>query len=167
MPVCSKCGSMQPDGAVFCGNCGTELQAQTEKRRCPHCNSELAADMRFCDKCGTRYPDSPHVHTYAPTSKPSAPSHSNTQEFTYTNTGETRAPEVLVVNTTTLTVLSAICIILFWPVACYGFYCRSRALKTDSQEEANRAITQGTRACMITLGVFAALLIISALLAGY
>jgi len=29
MPICPNCGATVPDGAVYCGNCGAALNAQT------------------------------------------------------------------------------------------------------------------------------------------
>lgn len=125
MSFCPNCGAVQPDGAAFCGKCGAKLNVRPQKKICPHCNNELAADMIFCDKCGTKYT--------APT--PSRP---------YT-------PPVA--KTGTLTLLSIICILLCWPVAVYGFVCRSRANNASSQKEANSAIRKGTWTCCIAIGV--------------
>lgn len=151
MFFCPNCGAQQPDGSIFCGRCGTKLTAPPQKRICPHCNHELAADMMFCDQCGARY-------TQPSINRPDTPSVSNSVQSTSSNIyRNTYTP---IVNTGALTALSVICIFLCWPVAIYGFYCRGRANKASSQEEANGAIRRGTRACLIGLVVIVVLFII-------
>ena len=59
---CINCGCELPEGARFCGNCGTpqpehqaeEQQAgqQVEQRFCPHCGGANDADAVFCSICG-------------------------------------------------------------------------------------------------------------------
>lgn len=64
---CINCGCELPEGARFCGNCGTpqpehqqeEQQAgqqqagqQVEQRFCPHCGGANDADAIFCSICG-------------------------------------------------------------------------------------------------------------------
>ncbi|MGC4112356.1 MAG: adenylate/guanylate cyclase domain-containing protein [Nocardioides sp.] len=48
MIECTGCGSPQPDGARFCGRCGTSLAAA-----CRACGTALPAEARFCLECGT------------------------------------------------------------------------------------------------------------------
>ncbi len=58
--VCPKCGSTLEEGAVFCGNCGTRIDApQPEVSNpagdvifCPNCGKRLSTDDVFCDECG-------------------------------------------------------------------------------------------------------------------
>ena len=45
---CSKCGSDNPTGKRFCGDCGAPL-----RNRCPQCGAENPASQRFCGDCGT------------------------------------------------------------------------------------------------------------------
>lgn len=59
---CINCGCELPEGARFCGNCGTpqpehqqeEQQAgqQVQQRFCPHCGGTNDADAIFCSICG-------------------------------------------------------------------------------------------------------------------
>jgi class 3 adenylate cyclase/predicted ATPase len=48
MPTCATCGSENPTGKKFCGECGAALGSQ-----CPHCGAENAAGKKFCGDCGT------------------------------------------------------------------------------------------------------------------
>jgi class 3 adenylate cyclase len=45
---CKECGSENPDGKKFCGDCGAPLA-----NLCPKCGAENAAGKRFCGDCGT------------------------------------------------------------------------------------------------------------------
>jgi class 3 adenylate cyclase/tetratricopeptide (TPR) repeat protein len=45
---CSKCGSENPGGKKFCGDCGAALA-----NLCPKCGADNPADKRFCGECGT------------------------------------------------------------------------------------------------------------------
>ena len=45
---CARCGSDNPEGKRFCGDCGTPL-AQC----CPQCGAKNPADKKFCGDCGT------------------------------------------------------------------------------------------------------------------
>src|SRR6516165_3148941 len=45
---CSKCGSDNPAGKKFCGDCGAPLT-----NRCPNCGAENPPGKRFCGDCGT------------------------------------------------------------------------------------------------------------------
>jgi class 3 adenylate cyclase/tetratricopeptide (TPR) repeat protein len=50
--VCSNCAATVPDGAKFCGECGTPLLA-----RCGTCGTVAGqAEQRFCLECGTALP---------------------------------------------------------------------------------------------------------------
>lgn len=59
---CINCGCELPEGARFCGNCGTpqtehqqeEQQSgqQVQQRFCPHCGEANDADAVFCSICG-------------------------------------------------------------------------------------------------------------------
>ena len=43
--ACSKCGTHNPEGTKFCGECGTPLT-----RTCPRCGAAVSA--KFCGECG-------------------------------------------------------------------------------------------------------------------
>src|SRR5215469_10502330 len=45
---CSSCGSGNPTGKRFCGDCGAPL-----KSHCPQCGTENPPGKRFCGDCGT------------------------------------------------------------------------------------------------------------------
>ncbi|MBV8361465.1 MAG: AAA family ATPase, partial [Deltaproteobacteria bacterium] len=45
---CSRCGSENPRGKRFCGDCGTALT-----NHCPQCGAENPPGKRFCGDCGT------------------------------------------------------------------------------------------------------------------
>src|SRR5437868_932661 len=45
--ICPECGSENPAGKRFCGDCGTTLAAG-----CPACGAENPPDKRFCGDCG-------------------------------------------------------------------------------------------------------------------
>jgi class 3 adenylate cyclase/tetratricopeptide (TPR) repeat protein len=46
--ICAACGSENPAGKRFCGDCGAPLGAA-----CPSCGAENPPDKRFCGDCGT------------------------------------------------------------------------------------------------------------------
>jgi class 3 adenylate cyclase/tetratricopeptide (TPR) repeat protein len=48
---CSKCGSDNPAGKKFCGDCGAPFA-----NRCPNCGAENAPTKGFCGDCGTALP---------------------------------------------------------------------------------------------------------------
>ncbi|MBI4914661.1 MAG: zinc ribbon domain-containing protein [Acidobacteria bacterium] len=51
--ACPGCGEELPDGARFCGACGTSLAAPTPGTIvCPLCRTEIPAGARFCGECG-------------------------------------------------------------------------------------------------------------------
>ncbi len=65
MPVCPNCQSLQPDGAVFCDECGASLTQSTvpparpaspppttAMTTCPTCGKPVVAGEAFCDNCG-------------------------------------------------------------------------------------------------------------------
>jgi uncharacterized membrane protein YvbJ len=45
---CAKCGSDNPAGKKFCGDCGVLLT-----NHCPGCGAENPLSKRFCGDCGT------------------------------------------------------------------------------------------------------------------
>jgi predicted ATPase len=45
---CLSCGSDNPEGVKFCGECGVAL-----KNRCPKCGFENPPRFKFCGECGT------------------------------------------------------------------------------------------------------------------
>lgn len=50
--ICQTCGTKNPVGTKFCGNCGASL-APGPKIVCPKCKTENAAGTKFCSNCGT------------------------------------------------------------------------------------------------------------------
>jgi hypothetical protein len=49
---CTNCNNKLPDGAKFCGKCGTKVVVQ---RYCAQCGTLLAIDDIFCTECGTKF----------------------------------------------------------------------------------------------------------------
>ena len=47
--TCAGCGSSNPAGARFCGECGRSLSAEVT---CASCGSNAPAGQRFCNNCG-------------------------------------------------------------------------------------------------------------------
>jgi class 3 adenylate cyclase/tetratricopeptide (TPR) repeat protein len=45
--TCTSCGTVNPDGARFCNNCGSSLAAS-----CPSCGAPVVSGARFCNACG-------------------------------------------------------------------------------------------------------------------
>ncbi|MBI3799403.1 MAG: AAA family ATPase [Deltaproteobacteria bacterium] len=45
---CANCGSDNPEGTKFCGECGGPIQT-----RCPQCSFENLPSTKFCRECGT------------------------------------------------------------------------------------------------------------------
>ncbi len=50
---CKVCGNKLPDGAKFCGNCGTKVEVETHKV-CAACGAKNEIGSVFCSSCGTR-----------------------------------------------------------------------------------------------------------------
>jgi class 3 adenylate cyclase/tetratricopeptide (TPR) repeat protein len=63
--TCPSCGTENPPGQKFCGECGTALA-----RACPECGTSNAPGMKFCGECGSAL--SAAAATDAPT-EPDAP----------------------------------------------------------------------------------------------
>lgn len=49
--ICQNCNTDNQDGAVYCKNCGSRIDGNTQ---CPHCGSAIAADSVYCNFCGKR-----------------------------------------------------------------------------------------------------------------
>lgn len=57
---CTNCTAEWPDDHVFCGDCGTRLEAHAPESdpgrgtrlACPACGTEHPSDTRFCTECG-------------------------------------------------------------------------------------------------------------------
>lgn len=51
---CTNCGNELPNDALFCENCGRQVQNVRRDRTsfCSNCGSELEAGTQFCRKCG-------------------------------------------------------------------------------------------------------------------
>ena len=54
--TCPNCGTVNPEGTKFCGDCGTKLPEKVEakKRFCTECGAEIGDGMKFCGECGAR-----------------------------------------------------------------------------------------------------------------
>ncbi|MCP4542055.1 MAG: zinc-ribbon domain-containing protein [Chloroflexi bacterium] len=66
MPVCTNCGSQQPDGAAFCDECGAKLEKTimppvvaipqhtptAVNTACSVCGTSVIPGEAFCDNCG-------------------------------------------------------------------------------------------------------------------
>jgi len=66
--TCSHCGSDNPAGKKFCGDCGGALE-----NRCPHCGVDNPANKKFCGECGASLVGSePSAEGRAPTPQPLA-----------------------------------------------------------------------------------------------
>ena len=46
---CANCGKDNPEGAVFCSECGRRLDGM---RQCPACGKLIAEGSKFCSFCG-------------------------------------------------------------------------------------------------------------------
>jgi class 3 adenylate cyclase/tetratricopeptide (TPR) repeat protein len=44
---CPNCEFINPDGSLFCANCGSSLEIT-----CPKCNAKLPPSFKFCNSCG-------------------------------------------------------------------------------------------------------------------
>ena len=53
MVHCTYCGSLIPEGAQFCANCGKPCPAENPNA-CKHCGFELMSGQVFCPRCGAR-----------------------------------------------------------------------------------------------------------------
>jgi class 3 adenylate cyclase len=52
--TCSRCGSDNPSGKKFCGQCGAPLE-----NRCPKCGDDNPPSNKFCGECGASLPGIP------------------------------------------------------------------------------------------------------------
>ncbi len=52
--VCTSCGTENPPGKRFCGDCGAPLASG-----CPNCGATNPPDKRFCGDCGAALTDAP------------------------------------------------------------------------------------------------------------
>ncbi|UCF06928.1 MAG: AAA family ATPase [bacterium] len=50
---CRKCNGENPDGALFCMNCGADLRSETVTT-CPQCGEGIPVNARFCPSCGSQ-----------------------------------------------------------------------------------------------------------------
>lgn len=51
MVICPNCKNENPDGSLFCDECGTKLEIYVN---CPNCGKSLPSGKKFCSACGTR-----------------------------------------------------------------------------------------------------------------
>ena len=63
---CQNCGKKMPNDSMFCPECGTKQEAETEVKQavqngpskyCSNCGAKMPADSRFCPECRTRQED--------------------------------------------------------------------------------------------------------------
>ena len=47
--ICPKCGTENPEGKKFCGECGAKLE-----NLCPSCKSSNPPQFKFCGECGSK-----------------------------------------------------------------------------------------------------------------
>jgi xanthosine utilization system XapX-like protein len=50
--ACPACGEAVPDGAIFCPNCGADVDDPTDTAYCAACGERFDSDDRFCSNCG-------------------------------------------------------------------------------------------------------------------
>lgn len=50
--ICPKCGESSPIGIRFCNVCGTQFPEEPKAVVCSNCNNPLKVDAQFCPKCG-------------------------------------------------------------------------------------------------------------------
>ena len=55
---CPSCGRENPDGSLFCKQCGRRL---SETVTCPVCGELSPADGNFCIRCGARLTPMPET----------------------------------------------------------------------------------------------------------
>src|SRR5690242_10396520 len=92
--ICPNCNHTNPASEDFCENCGAELSAAVALKpapaastpvagsapvsapvvtggviSCPHCNNLIAANDKFCRKCGYNFVTSPLSSTSRPTAQ--------------------------------------------------------------------------------------------------
>ena len=49
---CPNCGSENPEGTKFCGECGTSMP---QGKECPACHTMNLMNMKFCQSCGFNF----------------------------------------------------------------------------------------------------------------
>src|SRR5215813_9655795 len=81
--TCPHCGSDNPAGKKFCGECGTALA-----NRCAQCGADNPPNKKFCGECGASL-------AAAPTRSPPPPPRSATEAGVPTEPGERRHPTAL------------------------------------------------------------------------
>lgn len=49
--ACSHCDKENPEGSVFCNNCGSPME---KKKACSRCGLDNSDEARFCNGCGSK-----------------------------------------------------------------------------------------------------------------
>ena len=62
---CTRCGSENPNGKKFCGDCGASLG-----NPCPNCHADNPVEKRFCGECGATLSSVAPITTPAKTESP-------------------------------------------------------------------------------------------------
>ena len=65
---CPSCGTENPEGKKFCGDCGNQLALA-----CPACGSPNPPDKRFCSECGAKLGGDSQAKASPPTAREAAP----------------------------------------------------------------------------------------------
>lgn len=123
--ICSKCGALMPDDAVFCGNCGTVCQRDSFRGNvCRRCGKPLEGEEKFCGSCGEsvfsggnlRQEGSPWQGNSQP-NQTGSPWQGNEQNSwkqpTYQDKGENTKVVALIVGCAAVIIIAALILFLF------------------------------------------------------
>lgn len=110
--ICSKCGALMPDDAVFCGNCGTVCQRDSFRGNvCRRCGKPLEGEEKFCGSCGEP------VFSGGNLRQEGSPWQGNEQNSwqqpTYQDKGENTKVVALIVGCAAVIIIAALILFLF------------------------------------------------------